>query len=96
MRNNLTMLKLYSLSEGKQGQDVMRSTKLGPLYVGAVVAILRYGHYIAGKMMCKASVPIRTAIRLVQVAKCQGYQYRRPVAPGYKASLDFTRRNNKR
>ena len=86
------MIKLYNLSEGKQGQEVMRSTRQGPLFAGAIVAVLRYGHYMAGKMLCKAGVPIRTTLRLVRIAQAQGYQYRQPCNGNYKASLDFTRK----
>jgi len=83
--------KLYKLGEGKKGQEVMRSTRLGSLFAGAIVAILSYGHYTAAKMMAKAGFPIRTALRLIGNAKVQGYQYRRPNCINFRKSLDFTR-----
>jgi hypothetical protein len=83
--------RLHKLADSNQGQAYQYlHLRMNAKEIGAIVAVLRFGHYIAGKMMFKAGINIRSAIRLVGVARLHGYTYRRPAGCPFRKSLDFT------
>lgn len=75
-RSNDTMDKLLALGKGAY---VLDGWQFNDLEKGCIIAVARYGHHSAARMMAKAKLPIYAALRLIQIAFKCGAKYRRPM-----------------
>lgn len=65
--------RIKSLGTTKQADELKHGAQYSDFMRGALVAILRYGHYEAGKLFAKAGVPVFAAYGLVKLAMKNGY-----------------------
>ena len=69
--------RLMSLSLTQQADDLRHGSMYSWLLRGGIIAVLRFGHYEAAKMLASAGVPIHVAYGIIMLAKKNGYNQAR-------------------
>jgi hypothetical protein len=78
-KNNDAIIRLIEL--GTQARSWSDAWMYSPVELGAIEAVRRDGQYLAARLMARAKVPIRAALRLIQIAYANGAAYRRFGSP---------------